>query len=239
MVKVEPRTKVAIIIPAYNEQSAIGSVIKELRAALAGQPWHTKIIVVDDGSSDGTAQQAQKAGAYVIRHLINVGVGGATATGFRYAVQHNYSVAVTIDADGQHTVDDAINGIKLLLSSDLDILIGSRLIDPSGMSSTKLFGNRVLSHVTRLLFGVDVTDSQSGLRVFSKTALHQLRWKASGYVFCSELLWRAKQAGLKIGEYPIRAVYSEYSVAKGQSNWNAVRIIRSLLVSKVMDIFDE
>jgi glycosyltransferase involved in cell wall biosynthesis len=195
--------------------------------------------VVDDGSTDSTAKDAQKAGAYVIQHLINVGVGGATATGFRYAAQHDYSVAATIDADGQHNVDDAISGIKLLLNSDLDILIGSRLIDPSGMSGTKLFGNKALSHFTRLLFGVHVTDSQSGLRIFSKTALEKIRWKASGYVFCSEVLWRAKQAGLEIGEYPIKAIYSEYSIAKGQSNWNAVKIIRSLLVSKVMDIFDE
>jgi len=92
--------------------------------------------------------------------------------------------------------------------------------------------------VTNLLFGVKVTDSQSGLRVFSKKALSELKWKTSGYDFCSEMLWRAKQAKLTIGEYPIKAIYTDYSKGKGQNNWNAVNIIKSLIRRRIVEIFE-
>jgi hypothetical protein len=77
------------------------------------------------------------------------------------------------------------------------------------------------------------------LRIFSKKALDRLKWKTSGYEFCSEMLWRAKQQGLSIKEYPIRAIYTEYSQSKGQDNWNAVNIIKSLLKRRLMELFGE
>lgn len=120
-----------------------------------------------------------------------------------------------------------------------DLLIGSRLIDAEGMSKTKILGNKGLSTITRLVFGVNVTDSQSGLRVFSKKALTTLRWRTSGYEFCSEMLWRAQQQGMSIEEYPIKAVYSEYSKSKGQSNWNAINILKALLRRRIMELFNE
>jgi len=105
------------------------------------------------------------------------------------------------------------------------------------MSKVKILGNKGLSLATYALFGVNSTDSQSGLRVYSRKALEQLKWKTSGYEFCSEMLWRAKQLNLRINEYPIRAIYTEYSKAKGQNNWNAVNIIKSLVKRRIMEIF--
>jgi hypothetical protein len=105
------------------------------------------------------------------------------------------------------------------------------------MSKVKILGNRGLSLITYLLFGIKVTDSQSGLRVFSKVSLQNLRWKTSGYEFCSEMLWRANQQGLKIDEFPIKAVYTDYSKSKGQNNWNAINIVKSLLIRRVMETF--
>jgi hypothetical protein len=107
------------------------------------------------------------------------------------------------------------------------------------MSRVKILGNKGLSAITNILFGVSVTDSQSGLRIFSKEALEKLKWKTSGYEFASEMLFRAKQQGLRIAEYPIKAIYTEYSKTKGQNNWNAVNIIKSLLKTRVLELFGE
>lgn len=228
-----------LIIPAYNEGKVIGSVISKLDSALKKTPFDYHIVAVDDGSKDNTASEAAKAGAYVIRHVLNVGTGGATATGLSYAQQKGFAVAATMDADGQHSPEDVIKGIRLMAEGEADLLIGSRLIDSTGMSKVKILGNRGLSFITFLTFGVNVTDSQSGLRVFSKRALDRLKWKTSGYEFCSEMLWRARQKGLKIKEYPIQAVYTDYSTAKGQNNWNGINIVKALVQRRLMEFFGE
>lgn len=231
--------KIALIIPAYNEGSVIGTVIRDLHQALTQEKFNFRIVVIDDGSTDNTAAEAVQAGARVIKHLLNTGSGGATATGLSYAQRNGYQIAATLDADGQHHPSDVIKGIALLRGGDSDLLIGSRLLDATGMSKTKVLGNRGLSFITRVLFGISVTDSQSGLRIFSRRALDQLKWRTSGFEFCSEMLWRAKQQGLVIGEYPIQAIYTEYSRAKGQNNWNALHIIKSLVQRRLMELFGE
>jgi glycosyltransferase involved in cell wall biosynthesis len=233
------KPKVCIVLPAYNEEAVIGEVIDKLHHALKQAGIEYKLVVVDDGSKDATAAMAAKRGAHVIAHVLNVGSGGATATGLSYAQQNGFDIAATLDADGQHNPGDVVRGIELMQKAEADLLIGSRLIDASGMSQVKILGNRGLSFVTYLVFGINVTDSQSGLRIFSKQALDRLKWKTSGYEFCSEMLWRARQQGLSIKEYPIKAVYTEYSLAKGQNNWNAVNIVKSLVQRRLMELFGE
>ena len=231
--------KVALVLPAYNEQAMVASVIKGLHNTFKNQPYDYQIIVVDDGSRDSTANEAKKAGAYVIRHILNSGQGAATTTGLSYALQNGFDIAVTLDADGQHDSIDVLEGVNNLLASKTDLLIGSRLLETKGMPRAKIIGNHSLSLITYLLFGVRVTDSQSGLRVFSKRALSELKWRTSGYEFCSEMLWRAKQINLNIDEFPIKTIYTDYSIAKGQSNWNAFNIIKSLLRRRLMELFNE
>lgn len=226
-----------MVIPAYNEQESIGHVVKDMISALKSSNINGTVVVVDDGSKDNTSEVARKSGAIVIRHILNSGAGAATATGLSYASQSGYQLAATMDADGQHRPSDVIKGIDLMKNGS-DLLIGSRLIDSQGMSRVKVLGNKGLSLITRVLFGINTTDSQSGLRVFSRTALEKLRWKTSGYEFCSEMLWRAKQIGLNISEYPIKAVYTDYSKSKGQNNWNAINIVKALLRRRIVEIFE-
>ena len=236
MSKKKPR--VCIIIPAYKEAAVIYDVLQKAEKAFKKDTQHTyEIVVVNDGSPDNTSQEARRAGVTVIDHILNSGAGGATATGLRYAYQQNADFAATMDADGQHAPEDVIRGIATIATSNTDLLIGSRLIDSTGMSKVKRLGNWGLSTITYLLFGIKSTDSQSGLRVFSQKALTQLEWKARGYEFCSEMLWRAHQIGLTIDEYPIQAIYTEYSKGKGQSNWNAINIVRTLLARRLSEIF--
>jgi len=236
MTKKEIKYKICIVIPAYNESTAIGDVISDVRDTFKHCDYETEIVVVNDASKDKTGIIAREQGATVIQHLLNSGAGGATATGLSYAEQNGFDIAVTMDADGQHSSKDAIKGIDELIKRGDDLLIGSRLINSKGMSKAKIIGNRGLSFVTYMLFGIHSTDSQSGLRVFSHRALESLRWKTSGYEFCSEMLWRAKQLNLRISEYPIEAIYTDYSKAKGQNNWNGVNIVKSLLRRRIAEL---
>lgn len=233
------KEKLCIVIPAFNEAAVIRSTIKDITKELQKNQWKYEIIIVDDGSRDQTATHSKSLGAKVISHIINSGAGSATATGLSYAEQSGATIAVTMDADGQHLPKDVIEGINQLILRKADLLIGSRLIDATGMSRVKRVGNRGLSFITYLLFGVNVTDSQSGLRIFSRRALEELRWKTNGYEFCSEMLWRAKQKNLVINEYPIEAIYTDYSMSKGQNNWNAFNIIKSLLRRRLTEVFGE
>lgn len=229
--------KACVIIPAYNEATVIGEVIQAAAIIFSSvKGYQIDILVVNDGSADTTAAEARKAGATVVSHILNSGAGGATLTGLSYAAMHNYDIAATMDADGQHDPSDVIQGIQQAATMQVDLLIGSRLIDSAGMSRTKVIGNKGLSFITWMLFGVNVTDSQSGLRIYSKKAISSLSWKSSGYEFCSEMIWRAKQNGMSVAEYPIKAIYTDYSMSKGQSNWNAVNIIKRLLKHRIMEL---
>lgn len=232
--------RVCVVIPAYNEATVIGEVVKSAREVFlkSKKAYDIDIVVVNDGSKDETANEAKKGGAIVINHILNSGAGSATLTGLAYARQHNYDIAATMDADGQHAPDDVLEGIKSIDQGNADLLIGSRLIDSRGMSKIKVLGNKGLSLFTYLLFGINVTDSQSGLRIFSKRAIDDLQWKSTGYEFCSEMIWRAKQARMSVGEYPIKAIYTDYSRAKGQNNWNAINIVKRLCKQRIAEIFE-
>ncbi len=230
------RQRALIIIPAYNEGSVIDGVIKSVSAELKSiSGLTTEIIVVNDGSNDNTKYIAEK-NTTTITHMVNMGSGAATRTGLVYAKRNNFDYAVTVDADGQHLPKDLVTVIRELSSGKYDLVIGSRLIDPKGMPAHRVFGNKLLNAFTRLLLGVRVTDSQSGLKGFSKEAIEKIEIHSNGFEFCSEIVWRAKQEKLSIAEVPISAVYTEYSKQKGQSNVNALRIIKSLLIQKIKEV---
>ncbi len=232
----KPKLKTCIIIPAYNESSAICDVIKSTFKEFEKTNYNVSLVVVNDGSNDETSSISRNSGAIVIDHILNSGAGGATATGLSYAQQNGFDIAATMDADGQHDAKDIIKGIDAIVISGDDLLIGSRMIDNKGMSRTKIIGNKGLSIITYALFGISSTDSQSGLRIFSRRALENLHWKTSGYEFCSEMLWRAKQQKLRISEYPIKAIYTDYSKSKGQNNWNGINIVKSLMMRRIAEL---
>lgn len=231
--------RVCVVIPAYNEAKVIAGVVSDAKKVFHDSTRYSiDVVVVNDGSKDNTSTQARKGGAIVIDHILNSGAGGATLTGLSYARQNNYDLAATMDADGQHAAEDVLDGIRQIDTLKADLLIGSRLIDSTGMSKTKILGNKGLSLITRLLFGINVTDSQSGLRIYSKNAINTIDWKAAGYEFCSEMIWRAKQQKMIIKEYPIKAIYTDYSISKGQNNWNAINIVKRLFKQRLVEIFE-
>lgn len=229
------RGKVAIIIPAWNEGAVLGPVLSEVMRVTGLPP--KSFIVIDDGSTDDTFDVARRSGATVIHHLLaSGGAGGPTVTGLAYAKAHNFSYVVTMDADGQHAASDVAKLVEEIQKDNYDLIIGSRLLDSAGMPWYRLLGNQGLSFITHVLFGIGVTDSQSGLRALSKTALERLEIRSSGYEFCSEMLWRAKQQNLRVHEIAVQAIYTEYSIAKGQSNWNGIHIVKNLIKRKALEL---
>lgn len=213
--------KLVILIPAFNEGTVIGLVIQSIPKSL-DYVSSIKTIVIDDGSRDKTSRAAKGAGAIVLRHRINRGVGVATMTGLAAAKRLGADIAVTMDADGQHDPTELANFITPIRLGQADIVVGTRLIDPKGMPLIRQVGNKMMNGLLQLLWGIHTTDSQSGYRAYGKKALNELHLTSGGFEVCTELLYLAKQSKLIVTEVPIKTIYSDYSKAKGQNPITAI-----------------
>jgi glycosyltransferase involved in cell wall biosynthesis len=196
-----PRT--LVIIPAYNEEAALAGVLAEL----AEQVPDIDVLVVDDGSTDRTAEVARAAGVAVARLPFNLGIGGALRTGFRYAVRRGYERAVQFDADGQH---DAAEIPRLLAALDggADLVIGSRFADggsPYEVGRVRRLAMRLLHLGVRALSGRRFSDTSSGFRAFSRRMLeHFAAHYPVDYMDSVEALLIACAAGMRVEEVPVR-----------------------------------
>jgi glycosyltransferase involved in cell wall biosynthesis len=191
-----------------------------------------EIIVVDDGSSDQTGEIARSKNAVVMRHLINRGLGGALGTGIEAALQRNADVIVTFDADKQHFPADIIKIIDPILKGRADVIIGSRMLENGGMPWTRRIANHLANLITSVLFGIRTTDSQSGLRAFSRAAAERIRIMANNYEVSSEICGEIKRHHLRFMEVPIRTIYTDYSLSKGQGFGVGLRTLFRLLLSR-------
>lgn len=221
--------EVAVVIPAYNEETVIGEVITNLKSK-----DFENIIVVDDGSKDKTAEIAKKQGAKVYVHIINRGLGGALSTGFSAALINEAEIIASCDADGQHDPEDIKRAVEILKKEKLDVVIGSRLINSEGMPFTRKLLNSVGSLITYILFGIYITDTQSGLRVFTKEAMEKIDIKTNKMEVSSEIIKEIGRNKLKFKEIPIKAIYTEYSLGKGQKGSNSVNILYKLILRRIM-----
>jgi len=215
--------KVIVIIPALNEEKTIGSVVKEAKK------HSSEVLVINDGSIDNTAQIAQEQGAIVYSHIINRGVGGALKTGFEAALLNQADIIVMLDADGQHDPSIIPNLIQPLLENSADAVLGSRLLNPGQMPFLRRLYNQTANLVTFVLFGVKTTDSQSGLRAFNRKTLELLELKANGPEICSEIIKEIGRKKLRLKEIPIEAIYTEYSMSKGQNMYLGIKTFIKLI----------
>ncbi len=218
-----------IVIPAYNEEKSLGKVIDDLR-----KNGFNNLIVVDDGSTDNTLETAKNKKVKVYSHIINRGLGGALNTGISAAIMNNAEIIATCDADGQHDPKDIKRAIDFLKKENLDIVIGSRLIDSKGMPVSRKILNSGASFVTQLLFGVYSTDTQSGLRIFTREAAKKIIIKTNKMEVSSEIIKEIGRNKLKFKEIPIKAIYTKYSMGKGQKGMNAFNIAYKLVLRKIM-----
>ena len=222
--------KLVIIVPAFNEAPVIRKVLVALKKEIASL-GEVEIVVVDDGSVDATAKEAMTAGAKILSHPINRGLGGALGTGLTYAKLVNADIAVTFDADGQHAPGDIRRVIEPIRKGDADVVIGSRTL--KGMQQIP-FDRRIIlwfgNVITKLLFSVSTSDSQSGFRAFSKPAIRQISLKTQEMEASSEFFSEINRLSLQLTEVPIHVIYTSYSRKKGQSNLNAFGILGRLLL---------
>jgi len=198
----KPAPRTAAVIPILNEAATIQGVIENVRRHVE------HVVVVDDGSTDESADLAHATGATVLLHDRNLGKGAALQTALRWAKgQPDLEHLVLIDGDGQHDPADIERLIQELRRAELDILVGSRFLGTNNAPLYRLFGLHVLSASAALGSGVRLTDSQSGYRVLSRRAIDRLQLTQQRFAVESEMQFEAAKRGLRMGEVPISIRY--------------------------------
>ncbi len=216
----EVRRRVFVVIPAYNESASLGRVLGDVRSA------YPNVVVVDDGSADGTFQIARDGGAIALRHLLNRGQGAAIQTGIEFALRRGAEYIVTFDADGQHRALDIAVLVGPIHQGGCDITLGSRFLgEAENLPPSRRLTLRLAVWFTRWISRVRVTDAHNGLRAFSRRAAERIDLTLDRMAHASELVDQIRRSGLAFREVPVRIRYTEYSLAKGQSSRSAMRIV--------------
>ncbi|MCC6450930.1 MAG: glycosyltransferase family 2 protein [Candidatus Aureabacteria bacterium] len=193
--------RVCAVIPAYNEAARVGDVVREARGRLPG------VVVVDDGSADGTADAARRAGAEVLRHPANRGKGAALKTGMGRAFDDGYDAVVVLDADGQHAPGEIPLFLEAAERTGADIVVGNRMENATGMPLVRYLTNRFTSAVVSKLAGQRIPDSQCGFRLINERAFRRMGFATSRFDTESEMLIEAGRAGCRIVSVPVRTIY--------------------------------
>ena len=224
--------KLAIIIPAFNEEGSIKDVLEKIPKTILGI-GNIVPIVIDDGSVDRTYEIATANTHYVAQHVVNLGLGAALTTGFAAAQKLDCDIAVTLDGDGQHNPLDIEKLIKPIIDNKADVVIGTRMTNTKHMPFVKVFGNWAMNVMTAIVMHAWSTDTQSGMRALGKKALATMTLHSVGYEISSEIIGEARRSKLRLKEIPIETIYTDYSMAKGQSVLNAVNILTRLITIRI------
>lgn len=220
--------KIAAVMPAYFEEPRIAEAVRGVL------PYVETVFVVDDGSEDGTADQARAAGATVLRHALNRGQGAALKTGTEAALALGADVIVHIDADGQHDPEAIARLIEPILAGHADIVFGSRFlgVEADGMPAARKALLMAARQFNALVLGVSrkMSDPQSGFRAMSAEAAKLVDFRQDRMAHCSEILRLVTRSGLRWQEVPTRIRYTEDTLAKGQKPADAFKIVWQLII---------
>ena len=216
-----------LVVPLYNEAQVVREVIEDARRTFP------HVVVVDDGSRDDSATQAEAASAVVVRHPINLGQGAALQTGIRYVLERTDArYLITFDADGQHSVADAAAMVAAARKENLAIVLGSRFLKgPSPVGWLKRLVLATAAVVASRTTGMHLTDAHNGLRLLRRDAAEHLNLRQNRMAHASEIIRQLGATGLPWREFPVHIAYTEYSKAKGQSLLNSVNILVDLIFS--------
>jgi polyprenyl-phospho-N-acetylgalactosaminyl synthase len=218
-----------VVVAAYNEAAVIAGVVGELLSA------YRRVVVVDDGSVDGTAAAARDAGAIVLHHPLNRGQGAALQTGFDYCLRHRARYAVTFDADGQHRVEEIALLLEPLRTGRADVALGSRFTGKApDMPRSRRLVLRLGILFTRVVSGARLSDTHNGLRALSRRALDQVLITQDRMAHASELIDQIVGSGLRYVEVPVTIRYTPYSRAKGQRLSGSLRIVADYLSRRIL-----
>jgi len=215
-----------VVVPAYNEEKRIRQVLDDLSLL----PY--KIVVVDDGSVDSTADiVASYDNVILLRHRVNRDQGAALETGNQYALSQGADIIVHFDADGQFLSSEIANIIKPIIEEDYDVVFGSRFLDKK--SNLPYLKEHIIFPlarlVNRLFLGVKTTDPQSGFRALNRKAAQMINIEQDGKAHCSEIMAKAFEYKLKVKEVPITVIYHEF----GQGFSHGLKILKDILFSKI------
>ena len=216
--------KIVAVIPAYNEGERVGNVVKD------ALQYVDTVLVVDDGSTDDTAMYAKKAGAVVLTHIENCGAGAATMTGIEGARALKADCIVTLDADEQHNPGDTPAIIAPIKRDEADIVFANRFGRKNRIPFIRRLFNGIGNIITFAATGKWISDSQCGFKAFGPIAMKQVDLRMSGYEFCTEIVRECAQHRWRIAQVPAKVVYSEYTLAKGQSFANGVKTALRILL---------
>ena len=218
-----------IVMPAYNEGRRVGRTLESLAAFLPN------VVVVDDGSRDDTYAVAAAHRVHLLRHLINLGQGAALHTGLAYALTQGADYIVTFDSDGQHGVADVERMLEPLRAGTAEIALGSRFLGSTvGITRSRWLVLKLGVLFTRLFSRIRVTDTHNGFRALTRRAAEKISLTQNRMAHASEILDQIQQSGLPFVEVPVTITYSEESFAKGQSSWNALKIVGQLLLGRIV-----
>ncbi|MEW5898964.1 MAG: glycosyltransferase family 2 protein [Bacillota bacterium] len=198
----DSKPKIVAAIPTYNEAAYIARIV------MSTKKYVDEVIVIDDGSIDGTDKIAEESGAIVVRHEVNMGKGTAVNTAFQIARKVKPLAMVLLDGDGQHDPGAIHLLLKPIYQKQADMVVGSRFLINNHVPKYRVLGQTVLNLCTNLGSGVKLTDSQSGFRAFSTRAIECLSFAEKGFAVESEMQFRAAEHGLKIVEVPIITSYN-------------------------------
>ncbi|MEM3769709.1 MAG: glycosyltransferase family 2 protein [Candidatus Bathyarchaeia archaeon] len=224
-----PNNVISVVIPAYNEEKTIGSVIEETLQVMDSLGLPYEIIVVDDGSTDGTKEIASKYKARVLSNGRNQGKGYALRKGFQHA---RGEIVVTIDADGSHKPKE-IPDLLYPLFNGADIVAGSRFLGKGEDYTSKLhmLGNHLINMTIMLLTRKLITDSQTGLRAFKRKLLEKVNLESYGYEIETEITVKGLKNGFKFQEIPISCQKREHSVSRLRILSDGFKILKTILTS--------
>jgi len=215
---------VFVIVSVLNEAPVLRGVIEELLA------FAPHVIVVDDGSTDASLKTLKGLPILTLRHLVNRGQGAALQTGMACALEKGADILVTFDGDGQHDPRDIEKLLKPIESGETDVSLGSRFLEKAPhlpLLRRLLLQGGIL--FTRLTTGLPITDTHNGLRAFSQKAASKVRFTLDRMAHASELFEILQKEKLRYREVPVTIRYTPYSLRKGQSSWDLLRILGSLL----------
>jgi len=227
----ESDKKVLVIIPAYNEEVAVGNVVEEVKNCLT----QVDILVVNDGSTDLTYEKAKEKGVLVLDLPFNLGIGGAMQAGYQYAYEKGYDIAIQVDADGQHDPKEIAKLLKALEEKKMDVAMGSRFLGPSEFKSSLMrrIGIFIFSRVISMIVGQKITDPTSGFRAVNRKAIQLF---ASNYPQDypePEAVVLVHQCRLKMEEVPVgmsERHSGESSITKIRSVYYMVKVLLAVFV---------
>ena len=209
--------RTAAVIPALNEAGSIRRVVEGLRGTV------DHVIVVDDGSSDQTAERARAAGAEVIVHPVNLGKGHAVRTGLARVLEGEFTHVLLLDGDMQHLPEEAAALVERAVRADADVVLGQRRFDQDKMPPARYYANKIGSRVLSWFVGIPVEDTQCGFRVFRVDALRGLRLNATKYEIETEMLIKLVRAGARVERVAVRRLQYEGAHSKIRPFWDTFR----------------